>query len=133
MWKTEIKMNDDGGYKENVESDDSIGEIIGEYRSAYENLSPEERFEADVQRAFKLIDLGMNTESLSPELRLRFAEWFAESADYDYVGEAFWRYINQEQEVLNWDPQGDKKMFDDFFEKKMKKHREKNDASLMTI
>lgn len=101
IWKTKIKMN---GYDEHEgkvgigESGDSIRDIIEEYKAAYNALSPDAKWEADVRRALALINLCVDQESLSDELQLRFAGWFMEHAECDYVEEAFCRYLDQRSE-----------------------------------
>lgn len=117
-------MNENGEYDE-IRSGDYVKDILEEYKAAYSALGPEEKYEADVQRALNLINLCVSAESLSPELQLRFAGWFMEHAECKHVEEAFCRYLDQNPTPLDRTSERTIKMLDDFWEREDLKEEKK--------
>lgn len=79
-----------------MENRDFVGEIVDEYMAVYNTLDPQQKMEADIQRAFRLITLCADAGPLSPEGHLRFADWFIQCGDMKYVEEAFSRYLDSQ-------------------------------------
>lgn len=71
-----------------------IDELVMEYITGYRSLTPEQRWEADVKRAYKIIAYFVETDNLSSQLEDTHREWLMENFEKEYVQEAITRYFN---------------------------------------
>lgn len=92
-----------------------LEDILHEYKTKYAGLDEEGRYEADVQRAFKIFDSCVNSESLSADTQSLFAEWFLKYGDCAYVEEAFCRYMNRNWTAANEVPERSVTMLEEFW------------------
>jgi hypothetical protein len=68
--------------------------LIAERIEYYHRLPPEQRKEADVQRAYRVIAAFANSEPVCPELLNSYRGWLAENYDRDYIKEAISRFFD---------------------------------------
>jgi hypothetical protein len=71
-----------------------IRELVEEYKTIYRSLTPEQRWEADVKRAYKIITYFMETKNLSPQSEDAHREWLLANFEKEYVQEAILRYFD---------------------------------------
>lgn len=93
--KRNKKMKENDECKELVSDCESLEDVLKEYKAAYNALSPEDKMEADVQRALKMINYVMSADPLPEEVHARFVAWFMQTGDDKHVEEAFGRYLDQ--------------------------------------
>jgi hypothetical protein len=73
--------------------------VADEYRERYRKLTPQQKWEADVRRACRIIEYFTGTEQVSPRAEEEYRRWLAKNCDKEYVREAISRVFDAAMEM----------------------------------